>query len=76
MQWMCCIAVQTASTLFIGQPAEEVPLREETIPIHDITITLKGYAVKRVHLEPQSRDLETKKALFASFRASLAKSRA
>lgn len=44
-----------------GHPAEEVPLREETIPIHDIAITLTGYGVKRVHLEPEGRDLETKK---------------
>jgi hypothetical protein len=45
-----------------GHPAEEVPLREETIPIHDIKVTLKGYAVKRVHLEPAGTDLETNKA--------------
>ena len=45
-----------------GHPAEEVPLREETIPIHDIAITLTGYGVKRVHLEPGGVDLATKKA--------------
>ena len=41
-----------------GHPAEEVPLREETIPIHDIAITFKGYRVTRVHLEPQGQDLK------------------
>jgi hypothetical protein len=45
-----------------GHPAEEVPLREEVLPIHDIEIILKGYAVKRVHLEPGGKELEAKKA--------------
>jgi hypothetical protein len=45
-----------------GLPAEEVPLREEVIPIHDITITLKGYAVKRIHLEPDGQELKVEKA--------------
>lgn len=45
-----------------GHPAEEVPLREETVPIHDIAVTLRGYAVKQVRQEPQGRVLETQKA--------------
>jgi hypothetical protein len=45
-----------------GHPAEEVPLREEVIPIHDIGITLTGYAVKSVRLEPEGKELEVKKA--------------
>lgn len=44
-----------------GHPTEEVPLREEVVPIHDIRVTLTGYAVKRVHLEPEGKDLEVTK---------------
>jgi hypothetical protein len=44
-----------------GHPAEEVPLREEVIPIHDIEVTLKHYNVKRVRLEPDGLNLEVKK---------------
>ena len=45
-----------------GLPAEEVPLREEVIPIHDIRVTLTGYAVKSVRQEPEGVALEAKKA--------------
>jgi hypothetical protein len=45
-----------------GHPAEEVPLREEVIPIHDIGITLNGYGVKSVRLEPEGKELEAKRA--------------
>lgn len=41
-----------------GHPAEEVPLREEVVPIHDITVTLTGYSVTRVHLEPGALELK------------------
>jgi len=41
-----------------GHPAEEVPLREETLPVYDITVRFKGYGIKRVHLEPNGVDLE------------------
>lgn len=44
-----------------GHPAEEVPLREEVLPIHDIAVTLTGYNVKRVHLEPGGQELEAKR---------------
>ncbi len=44
-----------------GHPAEEVPLREETLPIHDIKVTFRDYAIKRVHLEPDGKELEIKK---------------
>jgi hypothetical protein len=40
-----------------GHPAEEVPLREEVVPIHDITITLRGYSVKGVRQEPEGKEL-------------------
>jgi hypothetical protein len=45
-----------------GHPAEEVPLREEVLPIHDIQVTFRGYAIKRVHLEPGESALDMKKA--------------
>ncbi len=35
-----------------AKPDEDVPLREETIPIHDIRVRLTGYDIERVHLEP------------------------
>jgi hypothetical protein len=44
-----------------GHPAEEVPLREETLPIHDIGVTFRGYAIKRVRLEPEGLDLKPEK---------------
>lgn len=44
-----------------GLPVEEVPLREEVIPIHDIRVTLTGYNVKSVRQEPDGKELETKK---------------
>lgn len=42
-----------------GHPAEEVPLREEVIPIHDIRVLLRGYTVKSVRQEPEGIALET-----------------
>ena len=40
-------------------PIDDVPLREETIPIHDIRVSFGAqYRFKRIHLEPESRDLE------------------
>jgi hypothetical protein len=44
-----------------GHPAEEVPLREEVIPIHDIGVTLTGYKVKSVRQEPEGKELEAKR---------------
>ncbi|MDY3557967.1 beta-galactosidase trimerization domain-containing protein [Gemmata sp. JC673] len=43
-----------------GHPAEEVPLREETIPIHNIEVALRGYRVKEVRQEPGARVLPFK----------------
>ena len=40
-------------------PNDDVPLREEVVPIHDIHVTFApGYRVARIHLEPEGRDLE------------------
>ena len=44
-----------------GHPAEEVPLREEVLPVHDIAVTFRGYAIKRVRLEPQGLELKPEK---------------
>jgi hypothetical protein len=39
-------------------PSDDVPLREETVPIHDISVTFDaGYRIKRAHLEPLGLDL-------------------
>jgi hypothetical protein len=35
-----------------GQPASDVPLREETIPIHGLRLSLSGPAPRRFHVEP------------------------
>jgi hypothetical protein len=34
-----------------------VPLREETLPIHNIIVGFKGYDIRRIHLEPGATDL-------------------
>lgn len=47
------------STAQHGLPADDVPLREEVIPIHDIRITFdRAYRVQRAHLEPEGRTLD------------------
>jgi hypothetical protein len=39
-------------------PADDVPLREESVSIHDISVTFHPrYRISRVHLEPEGRDL-------------------
>ncbi len=40
-----------------GHPAEEVPLREEVLPIHDIRVRFRGYEITRAHLEPDGKAL-------------------
>ena len=40
------------STANHGLPSSDVPLREETIPIHGITILVRGEAVKSARCEP------------------------
>ncbi|MDB5349349.1 MAG: Beta-galactosidase trimerization domain protein [Planctomycetota bacterium] len=45
-------------------PNEDVPLREEVVPIHDIRVTFgPQYKLRRVHLEPGGKDLEMKATL-------------
>ena len=40
-----------------AKPDEDVPLREEVIPIHDIKVSFRGYRITRLHLEPEGREL-------------------
>jgi hypothetical protein len=43
-------------------PIDDVPLREETVPIHDIAIKFDPrYRIKRVHLEPGGKELKVLK---------------
>ena len=40
-------------------PVDDVPLREEVVPIHDIRVSFgPQYRFKRLHLEPEGRDVE------------------
>lgn len=41
-----------------GLPSVEVPLREETIPIHDLKLTLRDGDYQSFHLEPGRQPLE------------------
>nr|CAA9276819.1 GH151 [uncultured Armatimonadetes bacterium] len=45
-----------------AKPDDDVPLREEVVPIHDITLTFDGYNVSRVHLQPEGVELKAKKS--------------
>lgn len=45
------------STGHHARPEDDIPLREETVPIHDIQVRFTGYNIKRVHLEPEGRAL-------------------
>jgi len=48
------------TTAFHALPNDDVPLREETIPIHDIQVRFEGYSIRRVHLEPDALELAMK----------------
>lgn len=45
------------TTAFHALPNDDVPLREETIPIHDIKVRLRGCEVSKAHLEPEGIEL-------------------
>jgi len=45
------------TTAFHGLPNDDVPLREETLPIHDIRIALRGYNVKKIVQQPEEKEL-------------------
>jgi len=44
-----------------AKPDDDVPLREEVVPIHDIKVTFKDYDITRVHLEPEGKNLRVTK---------------
>jgi hypothetical protein len=46
------------TTAFHGLPNDDVPLREETLPIHDIEITLRGESIRSATQQPENRPLE------------------
>jgi hypothetical protein len=47
------------TTAFHALPSDDVPLREETLPIHDIRLTFsRQYQLKRIHLEPEGQELK------------------
>ncbi|MBX3443822.1 MAG: ThuA domain-containing protein [Planctomyces sp.] len=50
------------TTAFHALPNDDVPLREETIPIHDIEIALRGYAIRSAVQQPEGRTLEVERA--------------
>jgi hypothetical protein len=50
------------TTAFHGLPGDDVPLREEVLPIYDIRITFQGYSITGVHLEPGGQDLPVNRA--------------
>ena len=47
------------TTAHHAMPNDDVPLREESLPIHDIKVSFgPEYRFSRIHLEPEGRDLE------------------
>jgi len=47
------------TTAFHALPNDDVPLREEVVPIHDIRVTFApSYQLARIHLEPGGQDLK------------------
>jgi hypothetical protein len=46
------------TTAFHGLPNDDVPLREETLPIHDIKLTFRGYHIKSITQQPEGKTLE------------------
>lgn len=41
-----------------ARPDDDVPLREETLPIRGIKVHFNGYNISRIHLEPDGIDLK------------------
>ncbi len=37
---------------------DDVPLREESVPVHGLKVRFEGYNIKRIHLEPDGTTLE------------------
>jgi hypothetical protein len=49
------------TTAHHGLPAMDVPLREETIPIHDIRVIFTANLPRRCRLEPEGQELEVRR---------------
>jgi hypothetical protein len=50
------------TTAFHGLPNDDAPFREEVLPVHDIKLTFEPrYKFRRVHLEPENKELEIKR---------------
>ncbi len=46
------------TTAFHALAKDDVPLREEVVPIHDIRVTFnKDYRLRRIHWEPEGKEL-------------------
>jgi hypothetical protein len=45
------------TTAFHAIPNDDVPLREETIPIHDIALSLHGFDVKEAVIQPERKSV-------------------
>jgi hypothetical protein len=53
-------ATHVNTTAFHALPSDDVPLREETLPIHDIGVTLRGYQIKTAVQQPEGRKLDVR----------------
>jgi hypothetical protein len=42
-----------------ARPEDDVPLREETVPIHDIRVSFRGYNLGPIRLQPEGKELPT-----------------
>lgn len=49
------------TTAFHGLPSDDVPLREEVLPIHNLRAEFRGYEIRRARLEPGGLDLPMEK---------------
>ncbi len=50
------------TTAFHALPGDDVPLREEVVPITGIQVTFNGYRISRIHLEPEGLELAAARA--------------
>ena len=50
------------TTAFHALPNDDVPLREEVVPIRDIRVTFSNaYRFRKIRLEPEGKDLKVEK---------------
>ncbi|HEV3237047.1 MAG TPA: hypothetical protein VGZ25_08670, partial [Gemmataceae bacterium] len=51
------------STAHHALPVDDVPLREEVVPIHGIQVTFDSrYRIRRIHFEPEGKNLHFQKS--------------